>query len=124
MHILYCKLNLRSVLSLEELAEIISARVLGGIPFTSGIHSIRDEVPAVCTGTEFLGMQAVLMGEPDEEGYYLIMDTRSPLLKMSGDEIRTSLVDISSLVASLLGGVDGVSVRICASESHNQRPMG
>jgi hypothetical protein len=111
MQILYCKLNLHSTLSLERLAAIISARIFGGIPFVSGRHSIRDEVPAVCTETEFLGMQAVLMGEPDEEGYYLTMDTRSPLLKMSADEIRSSQVDISSLVASLLQGVDGVFVR-------------
>jgi hypothetical protein len=121
MNILYCNLRLRSRLELEEVGKIVSHRVLGGIPFVAGGHSIRDEIPAIYTETEFLGMKSVLMGEPDEEGYYLTMDTRGLLATMSAEEIRKSRVNISSLVARLLEGVKDVTV--VSENVHGSNPQ-
>jgi hypothetical protein len=111
MKILACRLRLLSRMSLEELGNVVSNRVLGGVPFVGRGDYIRDEVPAVYSEFDVLGTRFILMGEPDDEGYYLEADGRSLIANLSPAEIKKSLVDISSLVAHLLGGIEGVTVR-------------
>ncbi len=110
MVILCCELKILSPLALEEVAQVISNQVLGGIPFVGREHRIRDEIPAVYTEGEFLGMHAVLMGEPDDEGFMLTMDTGALLTTLSSREIRESFVNISPLVAKLLSGAEQIKV--------------
>ena len=113
MVILACRLRLLSSMSLEDLGEVISNRVLGGIPFVGREDYIRDEIPAIYSKPEVLGTRFILIGEPDAAGYYLEADGgRSQLTNLSAEQIRSALVDISSLVAHLLKGVEGLEVKI------------
>jgi len=113
MVIIACRLRLLSSMSLEEVGEVVSSRVLGGIPFVGREDYIRDEIPAIYSKPEVFGTRFILMGEPDDEGYYLEADTgRSVLAGLTADQIRTSLVDISSLVAHLLKGVERLTVSV------------
>lgn len=51
---------MKTTLSLEELAEIISRQLLGGIPFGGKERSIWEEVPAVYINAPIFGMLIVL----------------------------------------------------------------
>lgn len=97
-------------MELEELGRIVSDRVLGGIPLEGRSDHIRDEIPAIYTKRAVLGMRFVLLGAPDDEGFYLEGESRTAIKRMSPDEIRKSLFDISSIVAELLNGVNEIKV--------------
>ena len=99
-------------MSLEEVGQIVSIRVLGGIPFVGRGERIRDEIPAIYSKPEVLGTRFILMGEPDDEGYYLEADGRSLIANLSAEQIKSSLVDISPLVARLLQGIEGIAVSV------------
>ena len=110
MDIFHCSLRIRSVLELEEVGWIISDRVLGGVPLGGRADYIRDEVPAIYTRTRVLGMEFILQGEPDEEGYYLTGDPADLMEGLSIDEFKSRLRDISDLVARLLEGGGSIEV--------------
>jgi hypothetical protein len=107
-----CSLQLLSPLSLEHVGQIVSARVLGGIPFVGREDYIRDEVPAIYSESEVLGTRFILMGEPDDEGFYLEADGADLIPNMSAKQIENALLDISPLVAHLLKEVEGLTVSI------------
>jgi hypothetical protein len=73
MRILACRVRLTSSMRLEEVGEILSRHVFGGIPFEGKSRHIRDEIPAIYNKTELFGMRFILTGE---EGvvYYLEAD--------------------------------------------------
>ena len=100
MIILSCRLRLSSQMSLEEIGRAVSGRVLGGIPFVGREEHIRDEVPAIFSQSEVLGIRFILMGEPDDEGYYLEADSRSLIANLSAEQIKESLFDICLLYTS------------------------
>lgn len=112
-----CRLRLLSRMSLEELGNVVSDRVFGGVPFVGRGDYIRDEVPALYSKSDVLGTRFILMGEPDDKGYYLEADSRRLIANLSAEEIKKSLVDISPLVAHLLGGIEGVTVVNDGSQS-------
>jgi len=111
MTLLSCGIELWSDKSLEEVAEIVSNRLLGGVRFIGKGEYIRDEVPAIYSERDILGMRIILMGGPGQEGYYLEMETRrEPSVVLIAEQIRKSLVDISPLVSKLLHGVEDITV--------------
>lgn len=60
----------KSDLSLEEVAAIISEKLFGGLPFGGKDRHIYEEVPAVLIGTPIMGMRIVLAaGTP---GHYVL----------------------------------------------------
>ena len=108
--VLYGGVRIRSQLSLEEVAEILSNWVFGGIPFGGRDQHIRDESPAVFIDTRVLGMSVVLMEVPDDEGYRLSMNPQYALLRLSAEELKCPGTNIDRLVARLLEGVEGLTV--------------
>jgi hypothetical protein len=102
-------------MSLEEVGKIISDRVIGGIQFVGRDDYIRDEVPAIYTRSEVFGTRFILMGEPDDEGYYLEADSQSLVASLSPEQIKRSLFDLSPLVAHLLVGTEGITLGDSAS---------
>lgn len=109
MIILACRLRISSRLSLEEVGQILSDRVFGGIPFVGREEYIRDEIPAIYSESWLFGTRFVLTGEPDDEGYYLQADTdRKVIAGMTPKQIGKSCVEIAPLIAKLLKGVDGL----------------
>ena len=111
MTLLSCGLELWSDKSLEEVAEIVSNRLFGGVRFIGKGEYIRDEVPAIYSERDILGMRIILMGGPGQEGYYLEMETRrEPGVVLTAEHIRKSLVDISTLVSKLLHGAEEITV--------------
>ena len=112
MILFYCQLRISTQLSLEELGAIISDRVLGGGSLTGKENYIRDEIPAIYTESEILGTRFILLGEPGDEGYYLETDGRMLIRNMTAKEVENSLLDISSMIAELLRGTEGIKVTI------------
>lgn len=65
---------LKSSLTLEEVADIISTRLFGGLKFGGKDEDIHEEVPAVFLEFPILGLFVVLDGYPglDEENGYCL----------------------------------------------------
>jgi hypothetical protein len=102
MFLLKCEVRIVTQLSLEELGEVISLRLLGGIPMGGREEYIYDEVPAIFAEKEVLGARFVLSGEPDEEGYFLDLDSRMVITLKDLEEADRNWVDLSGLVVALL----------------------
>ena len=60
-------IGIKTDLELPELAQLISAKLCGGIPFEPDTDGIRDEVPAYVS-RQFLGMGMVLHGFDGDYG--------------------------------------------------------
>ena len=62
-----CTINTN--LHLEELSTVVSSKLLGGLPFTYGKHSIWEEVPSMYIEHSILGLLVILGGYGGEAGY-------------------------------------------------------
>ena len=107
---------------IEDLGEIISARILGGIPLVGKDEYIRDEIPAVYSEYGVMGSRFVLMGEPGTGGYYLetVSDwgRRGNIPPFS---VTDPKVDVSALVGDLLKGIEGLTVSIDENRTNDDR---
>ena len=108
MVLLTCLIKIKSDLPLEDVAEIVSAHLLGGVRFVGRDEHIRDEIPAVYSSEYVLGSRFVLFGEPDEDGYYLEVSHHQRLADLGASQIKESLVDISADVVELLARVGSI----------------
>lgn len=63
--------EIKTSLSLEELASEISKKIFGGIPFTYGERSIWEEIPSMYIDKSIMGMLVILGGYGGNEGYNL-----------------------------------------------------
>ncbi len=112
MVLLTCDVRITSKLSLQQVGAILSERVFGGIPMGGLTEYIRDEVPAIFTTNRYLGTRFILMGGPDDEGFYLQAENLSVLTKgLSPEQIQENLVDASELVVTLLSRAEGLTTR-------------
>ncbi|OQP48084.1 hypothetical protein A4H97_30080 [Niastella yeongjuensis] len=59
-----------SNLSLEEVAEIISERVFGGLPFEGKDYEIYEEIPAIYIGPAIMGF-AIILSAGEANDYFL-----------------------------------------------------
>ncbi len=64
---LYGSCAMRTNLSLEQLAKIISDKVFGGVPFGGKDQHIWEEIPAVYIRSSILGLQ-IILGEGKNDG--------------------------------------------------------
>ena len=62
-----CTINTN--LHLEELSTVVSSKLLGGLPFTYGKHSIWEEIPSMYIEHSILGLLVILGGYGGEAGY-------------------------------------------------------
>ena len=112
MVLLTCDVRIESKLTLQQIGAILSERVFGGIPMGGLTEYIRDEVPAIYTTNRYLGTRFILMGGPDEEGYFLQAETLSVLTKgLSPEQVQENLVDTSELIVNLLSRAEGLTAR-------------
>lgn len=74
-------------------------------------EALLDEVPAIYTEGAILGNFFVLLGEPDDEGYYIrcLHDTASSGV-LTAEEIKDCTVDISHAVARRLHTIPGIEI--------------
>jgi len=112
MVLLTCSVNIKSSLPLEDVATIVSAHLLGGVRFVGRDEHVRDEIPAVYSSDYVLGCRFLLMGEPDDEGYFLQVSHHQRLAEVSASKIRQSLVDISADVVELLADLGSIRVSL------------
>ena len=69
--------NIRSLLSLEEVGTILSGTIFGGQVFSGRDLDICEEIPAIII-SPFLGMKVILQGYPgynEEEGFNLTVSS-------------------------------------------------
>lgn len=112
MVLLTCDVRITSKLTLQQIGAILSERVFGGIPMGGLTEYIRDEVPAIYTTNRYLGTRFILLGGPDEEGYYLQAENLSVLTKnLTPEQIQEHLVDASELIVTLLSRVEELTAR-------------
>ena len=109
MVLLACRVHIKSSLPLEDVAEIVSAHLLGGIRFTGRDQYVRDEIPAVYSSDYVLGCRFLLSGAPDEHGYYLeVLSDNRRLARLTAAQMKESIVDISADVVELLESVGSI----------------
>jgi hypothetical protein len=93
----------RSDLTLEEVGEILSRELFGGLPFGGKDESIHEEIPAIFIEPTILGLQIILDGynEEDEDQTFLL--SIRPL-RMSDPHLKRCIIDkqLSSLIIYLL----------------------
>jgi hypothetical protein len=53
--------------SIEEMGNILSEHLLGGLPFGGLDLGIRDEIPAMCIEGNIMGLEIVLSGHPGKQ---------------------------------------------------------
>ena len=105
MDYFFCLINIYSDKSLEEVAELISNEIFGGIVLGGKDKRILDEVPAVFTDA-LLGLRIVLYGYGGNDGYVLQFVTRNFPWDQYPDRWRTDLeVNISKYIAWLLRNI-------------------
>ncbi len=110
INILICHVRFFSKLPLEDLGEILSARVFGGAPFGGLAEFIRDEVPTIFT-EPILGTRFLLMGAPDEEGYCLEAEPDHEVVhRMSQLDQTIAFTDVSRVIVDLMGGCPDIRV--------------
>jgi hypothetical protein len=108
--ILACALEIWTDKNLEELAQLVSNHVLGGVQFGGAEEHIRDEVPAVFIKQHVLGLEIVLCGFGGQEGYYLTMESKYRGQLKTAGQIRKQTVDLSPYVANLLSKAADIHV--------------
>lgn len=96
-------INIYSSLQLDELAHILSQEICGGIIFGGKEESIREEVPAVYTKAEFLGIRLVLFGVAGDYGLSAEQWDENVAAKTADD-----LVDISGYLAYRVNKINGL----------------
>lgn len=103
-----CALSLQSDKSIEEVGEILSKVLFGGLPFGGKDEFIRDEIPAIYINEDIIGLNVVLYGYGGENGFIL---EAYPSFKLEGlepgeyDEFK-----LDRYFTSLLSNVKGIKV--------------
>jgi hypothetical protein len=103
---------IQSDLDTESLGRIISAHLIGGLPFGGLDEDIRDEIPAVYT-QPILGCRLVLLGYPGEAGYTLVLEEGSvPYDVVKAQGTSAPRVDLSGNIYGCLKAIEGLSVSL------------
>jgi hypothetical protein len=95
--------RIRTAQALEQVGEILSKRLFGGIPFGPDESGSFEEVPALRLQNDLLGLRVALHGHP---GLY-ILELRETAESVHRDSERDLLImDISNYVIHAIGFVD------------------
>jgi len=90
--------NINSELNLNDLASLISENLLAGVKFGGIDENIREEVPAVYSLKEVLGLRLVLFGEVGDYGLSI---------EQWGDNVDDgSSIDLSVYLELLLKNIE------------------
>jgi hypothetical protein len=92
--------GIRTSLSLDQLAAVVSSHMCAGIPFGGKNEYLRDEVPAIYSLEPYLGLRIVLYGSDDDFGLDLEQWEHAPE--------DTEWVDMSRYLVTMLNRIDGV----------------
>jgi hypothetical protein len=98
---LFASVYIESQLPLEDLADLLSERLCGGIPFGGEDDTVRDEVPAVYTLRDFMGLRFVLYGGDGEFG----LDLKGGPSHVFDD---LESIDVTSHVVRQLNSIEGI----------------
>lgn len=98
----------RTKLTLQDLALIVSSHICGGIEFgrREDDFGIREEVPAVSLSKPFLGIGVVIYGGDGEFGID-VEQWDDQLLQSNAKEL-----DVSADLVTLLSRIDGISAEV------------
>jgi hypothetical protein len=88
--------RLISNLNLDELSCIISEKLLSGLSFTYGKHSIWEEIPSMYIDTPFFGFLVILGGYGGESGYVLELSPYGNYLRfLESKKIDTERISLN-----------------------------
>ncbi len=104
--------GIKTDLSLGELAALLSARLCGGIEFGGRDKSVREEVPAVFTQHQFLGLRLVLYGDNGDYGLDL-----EQFGEQQSEDVGQDYMDLSKHILGLLGCIEGIHPHLGEVES-------
>jgi hypothetical protein len=82
---------IKSDLSIEDVGEIISNKMFGGLKFGGKELNIHEEIPAIFIQNDILGLQIVLDGYPglnEDDGYSLSISPGSNFPQGDTDNIN------------------------------------
>ena len=105
-----CALPIQSDKSLEEVGEILSRVLFGGLPFGGKDKFIRDEIPAIYIDQDLIGLRVILYGYGGEDGFILEIYPSSHIDSLQNDEYSEYKLD--RYIANILRNVQGIKVDI------------
>jgi hypothetical protein len=94
--------GIRSSLGLIELSKLISGNIAAEIEFGGLDEHLKEEVPAVYSLKEFLGLRLVLFGEDGEYGI--------SIEQWDDELLDDERADLSNHLYYLLKKIDGIDV--------------
>jgi hypothetical protein len=92
--------TLKSNLEIEEVGNIISEKVFGGLGFGGKELEIYEEVPAIFISSSVLGLRVVLQGYKgfgEEEGYVLAISSNDTVEETEREEYKLDYYLVSLL---------------------------
>jgi hypothetical protein len=103
----YGSIPFRSPHALQEVADILSKEMAGGIPFGGREEMIWGDIPALYLGRGLLGLRVELGGWPGEQGYELrILPRTAVTSQMSDTELGEFVSELSKRIRKDHGGED------------------
>ena len=104
--------GIKSSFDLIEMAAILSEQICGGIEFGGQDDNVREEVPAVYTQRDFLGLRIVLYGGSGEYG----LDVEQWGEQVS-DDIGNAYIDFSKHLLMLVSRISGLQAHSNGGET-------
>jgi len=104
---LRCGLRIVSDMSIEEVGELISRKLFGGLSFGGKEDYICEEIPAIYIKKQLLGIRIILNGFPGKNGGYildLVSDFEYP------KNTKYEEVDLKKYIAVALGDIEGLEI--------------
>jgi len=102
-----CDLLIISDMSIEEVGELISKKLFGGLPFGGKENYIYDEIPAIYIKDKILGFKIILNGFPGKNGGY-ILHLVSKFESMEDMEFEE--IDLEKYIACALGDIEELEI--------------
>jgi hypothetical protein len=94
--------------SLEEVGQIISDAIFGGVPFTGKEENLCDEIPCVVLSKFILGLSITLQQGKDQI-YYL---SASPSNSHTNDGYEVNTTDLSVYFGLCLKDIEGLEINM------------
>jgi hypothetical protein len=104
--------SFKSNLPIEEVGEILSDKIFGGLQFGGKELNICEEVPAIFIQSPIMGLQIVLQGYSGLLGNNHFDLSIIPLIELSGIEFEQVKIDIYliELLRTSLEGIEDIVI--------------
>lgn len=111
MIFLEASIYIKSDKSLEEVGQVLSKKLFGGLPFGGKENFIRDEIPTIYIEPEIIGLEIILIGDDKDGTYCLEINPSDHPVDYNNEETdNLSKVNFSNYLKFLLRNVEDLTI--------------